>query len=217
MAEIDELMDRYYSWLRDKTAWKKLDKWTEITAPYLDRNNDYLQVYLTKADDGYFLTDDGATIDGLLAEGCALDSPKRQKLLKMTLAGYGVSEERGKLNVRATVDSFAFKKHSLVQAMLAVGDMFYLAESHVASLFMEDVREWLDVAEVRYSENVSFIGRSGFARRFDFLIPKSRQAPERIIKTINNPVRHAADSIIMDWVDTKEFRPEPIAPVRLCE
>ena len=72
MAEIDELMDRYYSWLRDKTAWKKLDKWTEITAPYLDRNNDYLQVYLTKADDGYFLTDDGATIDGLLPKAARL-------------------------------------------------------------------------------------------------------------------------------------------------
>lgn len=53
MAEIDDLIDRYYTWLRDKTAWRTLDKWTEITAPYLDRNNDYLQIYLKKADDGY--------------------------------------------------------------------------------------------------------------------------------------------------------------------
>lgn len=208
MAEIDDLMERYYAWLRDKTAWKKLDKWTEITSPYLDRNNDYLQLYLRKADDGYHLTDDGATLDGLIAEGCTLDSPKRQKLLKMTLAGYGVTEDKGKLTVRATADNFALKKHSLIQAMLAVGDMFYLAEPHVASLFMEDVRAWLDLSDVRYSENVSFIGRSGFARKFDFLIPKSRVAPERVIKTINNPVRHAADSIILDWLDTREARPE---------
>lgn len=208
MAEINDLIDRYYTWLRDKTAWRALDKWTEITAPYLDRNNDYLQIYLKKADDGYLLTDDGVTIDGLLAEGCTLDSPKRQKLLRTTLAGYGVVEDRGKLTVKATADNFALKKHSLVQAMLAVGDMFYLAEAHVATLFMEDVRAWLDLFDVRYAENVSFIGRSGFARKFDFLIPKSRQAPERVIKTINNPVRHAADSIIMDWIDTKEVRPD---------
>lgn len=209
MAEIDELMDRYYAWLRDKTALKRLDKWTEITAPYLDRNNDYLQVYLRKTDDGYYITDDGATVAGLLAEGCALESPKRQKLLKTTLAGYGVSEEdNGKLTVRATADNFALKKHSLIQAMLAVGDMFYLAEPHITSLFMEDVRAWLDLSDVRYSENISFIGRSGFARKFDFLIPKSRTSPERVIKTINNPARHAADAIILDWLDTREARPE---------
>lgn len=181
-----------------------------ITAPYLDRHNDYLQVFLKKADDGYFLTDDGATIGGLLDEGCKLDSPKRQQLLRMTLAGYGVSESKGQLTVRATADNFALKKHSLVQAMLAVGDMFFLAEPHITSLFMEDVRSWLDLSDVRYSEGVSFVGRSGFARRFDFLIPKSKQAPERVIKAINNPVKSATDSVIIDWLDTREVRPDQL-------
>lgn len=126
----------------------------------------------------------------------------------MTLNGYGVTEESGKLEVRATPDNFALRKHSLLQAILAVNDMFYLAEPHVASLFFEDVRNWLDASDVRYSEQISFIGRSGYARKFDFLITKSSKAPERILKTINNPVRNSADSIIIDWVDTKEVRPE---------
>jgi hypothetical protein len=208
MSEIETLMDSYYAWLRDKSAWKKHDAWTEITAPYLDRNNDYIQIYLKQADGSYILTDDGATIDGLLAEGCSLDSPKRKALLKMTVAGHGVTEIDGELSVRATADNFAWKKHSLVQAMLSVGDMFFLAEPNVASLFMEDVRAWLDLSEVRYSAQVSFIGHSGFARKFDFLIPKSKAAPERVVKTINNPVRHSADSVIMDWLDTKDVRPE---------
>ena len=69
MSNVEALMDSYYAWLRDKTAWKRHDKWTEITAPYLDRNNDYLQLYLRQEGDGYVLTDDGSTIDGLLAEG----------------------------------------------------------------------------------------------------------------------------------------------------
>lgn len=210
MSEIDDLIARYHLWLRDKTVWKTIDKWTVITAPYLDRHNDYLQVFLKKAADGYIFTDDGATIGGLIEEGCRLDSPKRQGILRMTLAGYGVTEENGQLIVRATADNFAIKKHSLVQAMLAVGDMFFLAESHVTSLFMEDVRSWLDLSEIRYSEGVSFVGRSGFARRFDFLIPKSRQAPERVIKAINNPVKSAADSVIMDWLDTREVRPDEL-------
>ena len=208
MSDVETLMDSYYAWLRDKTTWKKHEAWTEITAPYLDRNNDYLQIYLKAENGGYVLTDDGSIIDGLLSEGCSLDSPKRRSLLKMTLAGHGVAEEDGRLTVHATPDNFAWKKHSLVQAMLAVGDMFFLAEPHIASLFMEDVRDWLDASEVRYSAQVSFIGHSGFARKFDFLIPKSKAAPERVVKTINNPVRQSADSIIMDWLDTREVRPE---------
>lgn len=210
MSEIDGLIARYHAWLREKTEWKTIDKWTVITAPYLDRHNDYLQVFLKKFDGGYLLTDDGATIGGLIEEGCRLDSPKRQGILRMTLAGYGVTEENGQLTVRANADNFALKKHSLVQAMLAVGDMFFLAESHITSLFMEDVRSWLDISDVRYSEGVSFVGRSGFARRFDFLIPKSREAPERVIKTINNPVKSATDSVIMDWLDTREVRPDDL-------
>ena len=208
MSEIDDLTARYYAWLRDKTALKRHNEWTEITAPYLDRNNDYIQIYLRKENAGFLLTDDGSTIDGLLADGCSLDSPKRQKLLRLTLGGHGVSEDRGRLFVHATPDNFALKKHSLVQAMLSVGDMFFLAEPHVASLFMEDVRNWLNASDIRYSEGVSFIGKSGFTRKFDFVIPKSRSAPERIIKTINNPVKNSADSIIMDWLDTREQRPD---------
>ena len=40
MSEIDDLMERYHAWLRDKTAWKTLDKWKEIPTTYLDRHND---------------------------------------------------------------------------------------------------------------------------------------------------------------------------------
>ncbi|MAQ71812.1 MAG: hypothetical protein CL565_06425 [Alphaproteobacteria bacterium] len=207
MTDISPLIDKYYTWLKDKTAWKTINKWVEITAPYLDRNNDYIQIYLQKTNNGFLLTDDGATIMGLKQEGCSLDSEKRKKLLTLTLNGYGVSLNGNELQITATEDNFALRKHSLVQAILAVNDMFYLAESHVHSLFFEDVRGWLDTNDIRYSEQISFIGRSGYARKFDFLISKSSKAPERILKTINNPVRNSADSIIVDWIDTKEIRP----------
>jgi hypothetical protein len=207
MIDITSLMDRYYIWLKDKTAWKNIDKWVEITTPYIDRNNDYIQIYLKKTGNGYLLTDDGATILGLKEEGCALDSPKRQELLELALNGHGVSLVGDKLQVTAVEDNFAYRKHSLVQAILTVNDMFYLAEPHVASLFFEDVGNWLDRSDIRYSEQISFIGHSGYTRKFDFIISKSSKAPERIIKTMNNPSRNSANSIIMDWVDTKNIRP----------
>jgi hypothetical protein len=91
--------------------------------------------------------------------------------------------------------------------MLAVNDMFYLAVPMVASLFHEDVVTWLDLHEVRYTPNVKFTGKSGYDHVFDFVIPKSRSQPERILKTINRPNRGTAQVVSFSWIDTKEVRP----------
>ncbi len=48
---------------------------------------------------------------------------------------------------------------------------------------------------------------SGFDHLFDFIIPKSRNQPERIIKTINNQGRNTAQAVAFAWIDIKEARP----------
>ncbi len=42
ISEIEELLEAYHSWLRDKTVLRQIDDWVEITTPYLDRHNDYI-------------------------------------------------------------------------------------------------------------------------------------------------------------------------------
>ena len=208
MNNIDALIEKYYSWLKDKTAWKNFKEWTEITVPYLDRNNDYIQIYLKKTNEGFLLTDDGDTVSGLKQEGCRLDSPKRRELLEATLRGYGVRERNGEIQTTVnSIDDFPLAKHSLVQAILSVNDMFYTVTSNVMNLFFEDIKKWLEDSRVRYSERVSFKGLSGYTRNFDFLIPQSSQQPERLIKSVNNPGKSIFDSLIMDWEDTKSARP----------
>jgi hypothetical protein len=206
IQDIQQLLDKYIAWLRDKTALRQIDDWVEITTPYLDRHNDYVQIYAKKTNGGFILTDDGYTIQDLEQNGCKLDSPKRQDLLKMTLNGFGVQLHDHAMEVHASRDNFALRKHSLVQAILAVNDMFYLAVPMVASLFYEDVVAWLDVHEVRYTPKVKFTGKSGYDHLFDFVIPKSRQQPERIIRTINRPNRDTAEAVTFAWIDTKEVR-----------
>ncbi len=206
IQDIQRLLDAYHAWLKDKTALRQIDQWIEITTPYLDRHNDYIQIYARKANGGYVLTDDGYTLDDLEQSGCKLQSPKRQELLKMTLNGFGVQLHDNALEVHASPDNFALRKHNLVQAMLAVNDMFYLAVPMVASLFYEDVVAWLDVHDIRYTPKVKFTGKTGYDHLFDFVIPKSRQQPERIIQTINRPNRDTAQAVVLSWVDTKEVR-----------
>jgi hypothetical protein len=207
IKDIQKLLDDYLAWLKDKTVLRRIDKWVEITTPYLDRHNDYIQIYARKENGGFLLTDDGYTIDDLALCGCKLESPKRQDLLKMTLNGFGVHLQEAALQVHATPDNFALRKHNLVQAMLAVNDMFYLAVPMVASIFFEDVVAWLDLHEIRYTPKVKFTGKTGYDHLFDFVIPKSRRRPERILETINRPSRDTAQAIAFKWIDTKEVRP----------
>lgn len=206
IEEIQNLLDAYHAWLRDKTALRQIDQWVEITTPYLDRHNDYIQIYAKPANGGFILTDDSYTIYDLEQSGCKLDSRKRQDLLRMTLNGFGVQMDGKALQVHAAPDNFALRKHNLVQAMLAVNDMFYLAMPIVASLFYEDVVAWLDLHEIRYTPKVKFTGKTGYDHLFDFVIPKSRQQPERIIQTINRPSRDTAQAVVLSWIDTKEVR-----------
>ena len=42
--------------------------------------------------------------------------------------------------------------------------------------------------------------------RFDFVIPKSRVQPERVVRAINRPSRDTAQAMAFSWIDTKEVR-----------
>ena len=128
IEDIQKLLDDYTRWLKDKTVLKQAGvDWIEVTTPHLDRHNDHLQFYIRKDGNGYLLTDDGYIISDLISSGCPLDSPKRQELLKTTLAGFGVQVDGDQLLLHATPENFSLKKHNLIQAMLAVNDLFYLA------------------------------------------------------------------------------------------
>lgn len=206
MEEIQILMDQYVAWLRSKTTLRQVDDWIEVTTPYLDRNNDYLQIYARRQNGSYILTDDGYILQELELSGCKLESPKRMALLQMTLNGFGVRLVDGALEIRAAREDFPLRKHNLVQAMLAVNDLFYLATPMVSSLFLEDVVVWLDENEIRYTPNVKFTGKSGYDHLFDFVIPKSRKRPERIIQAINRPSREEAQVAAFAWFDTRDVR-----------
>lgn len=129
------LLDEYTCWLKEKTQVRQVDGWVEITTSYLDRHNDYLQIFVRRQNSGYTLTDAGYILQDLELSGCKLDTAKRKALLMMTLRGFGVKLNRGMLEVHTSAANFAASKHNLIQAMLAVNDLFALATPMTASLF----------------------------------------------------------------------------------
>lgn len=40
-----ELKEKYIGWLEDEITVNKINEYIEVTSPFLDRYNDYLQVY----------------------------------------------------------------------------------------------------------------------------------------------------------------------------
>ena len=53
---------------------------------------------------------------------------------------------------------------------------------------------------------MKFTGKSGYDNLFDFVIPKSKKQPERILQVINRPSRDEAGATAFAWIDTKEVR-----------
>ncbi|SHK55154.1 DUF1829 domain-containing protein [Paramaledivibacter caminithermalis] len=208
MINSKKFIDSYLSWLKENMSIKTIkDDVLELTSPFLDRHNDYMQIYIIKTDNGYILSDDGYTINDLMLSGLEFNTAKRKKILNTILNGYGVElDENDILKVKCNIANFPIKKHNLLQAMLSVNDLFVLSRNNVISIFLEDVETFLYNNDIRYISNVNFVGKSGLSQKFDFAIPKSKKMPERIIKTANNLNKSLVESIIFSWNDTKSVR-----------
>ncbi|BBE09572.1 Lj965 prophage protein [Mycoavidus cysteinexigens] len=124
MSFSNDLVNGYYEWLKCKTTWRKIGDWVEITTPYLDRHNDYIQIYLRQQDNGWILTDDGYTLNDLAQSGCHIDTPHRKRLLETLLKGFSVVQVSNCLEVRTDEENFAARTHDLIQAILAVNHFF---------------------------------------------------------------------------------------------
>ena len=96
--------------------------------------------------------------------------------------------------------------HSLVQAMLAVNELFVMAQPRVVRFFFEDVRNFLNRNDIRYSARVKLAGKSGYDHGTDFLIPKSRKRPERILQAIAAPKKENISAYLWTLSDTRVSR-----------
>ena len=204
-----KLKEQYIKWLEDEITLNKINEYLEITSPFLDRYNDYLQVYAKMDNDNeILLTDDAYTLNNLKMAGVDINSPRRKQLLDNFLNKYKVQLDNDALTIKTGVEDFPQKLLFLMQTMLNVDDMFMLSQNRVSSIFLDDIKEFLDSREIFYSENVNFVGKSGFFYYYDYLIQRTKNKPERLCKVINNPNKQNFQSTMFMWNDTKETRNE---------
>ncbi len=203
------VITEYINWIKNNTIVKTIEEGEicSISTPFLDRHNDHLDIYLIKNNGNFQLTDNGYTISDLRMSGLEINTPKRESILKTALNGFGVKiSDDDQLYVDATLNSVGQKKHYLLQAILAVNDLFNLAQETVYSLFKEDVELYFRSNNVFFSKDIKLTGKSGFDHNIDFLIPESKNKPERLIRTINNVKKDNILSSIMAFNDINQTR-----------
>lgn len=199
----------YIRWLEEEIIYKQVNDthYTEISTPFLDMNNDYISLYYKVLDNKIIIMDDRATISNLELSGVDINSKKRKYIFNSFIKGFGIKHDsKDNLYVEATNDTFPYKKHALIQAIMAINDMFMLSSNRVSSMFIEDVENYLIENEVRYIPSASFNGVSGLTHSFEFVIPRSKVAKERFIKVINNPTKDQSKITIFSWNDVRELR-----------
>ena len=202
--DFQKVVDEYLRWIKDNTVVKTIEEGSlcSITTPFMDRHNDHLDIFVLKQGDKIKLTDDGYTLADLKMSGLEINTPKRESILRTTLNGFGVKMNgNDELYVEAIPSNIGQKKHSLLQAILTVNDMFNLASDTVQSLFKEDVEMYFKANDIYYSKDIKIAGRSGYDHNFDFLVSATRTKPERLIKTVNTPKRETALTSIAAFND----------------
>lgn len=201
----------YLTWLKENMLSKKIDESTvELTMPFLDRHNDYTQIYIIQeSEDRYSITDFGYTINDLEISGIdILSSQKRKKIFEMVLNRLGIRLDLTdrSLFISCSYNNLANAQHRLVQGMLDINNMFMLSSPIVENLFVEDVARFFDEHNLYYSKDIQVVGKSNFEHRYDFLMTPSKNKPERFIRAMNIQGKGEVERAIFSWEDTLKAR-----------
>lgn len=204
---VESLIDQYMKWLRSRVEIKEVEGtgFIEITTPFLDRDNDRIQLYVKTVEDKKIrLSDGGDTLSELELIGVDTQRGKRQQLIRTILLQNGVGLEGTEIYVITTYEHFPVAKNNLIRAILAINDLYFLAPKTAATAFKDDVEAFLEENEIRYSTGFGLIGRSGLYQPFHFLI-QSKKA-DIVLHAIGKPTRQWISLVMMAWDDVSALR-----------
>lgn len=208
----ERVVEDYKEWLFENLQVRSFEGGVEVTTPFVDRHNDFLQVYAFAEDGTVTLSDGGHTVRDLALNGTELNTPKRKRVVQTILNKGSVDLEDDALIARVNGGQIGSRLQALIQAILAVNDMYVLAQPTVAQLFEEDVRVFFDQHEVEYEQGFRLPGRSGYEHQFDFLIPPLDGGPSRLVEAIDSPSKDKVDRFLWALTDTETSRPDTTKP-----
>ncbi len=202
----------YLDWLKKNMKAISLNqKTTRLTSPFLDFNNDHIEIYIEYEDNkSITLTDAGETISSLEFANLKIsEGSKRRKILQELATSYNISvSDDNELTISCSYEEFAQCANQLMQCMIKVSDMLMLSDNNIKTIFSEVIKDYFKENNVLYTSNVAFRGKSGFYSHYEFVLPSSKVKPERCITAINHLWENTVKSTLFSWEDTRQTRPE---------
>lgn len=207
MNWVNTSVDNYYNWLREKTFIQKdlTTDWFLINTPFIGAFNDTIEIYAQKNGSQLKLSDNGETISNLEIQGLQIQGSKRRKsLLDSILINYGVKIDNDELVIETNIDKFSQSKHNFISAIIEINDLYVLSNHNVASIFKEDVRNYLDSQNIIFTPDFISKGSTGLEFNFDFQI--AQREKEIVIKSFNTINKSNLPTFLFSWDDIKPVR-----------
>jgi len=120
---IDNLMSEYFQQLRTHTKIQQEGEFYSICFPFLDRHNDYLELYVRPVEDNRLLiTDDGFSITDAVQRG--VDFTSLQWSLSKLLDNTGIAIAGNKLKIICSKDKFHESLNKMIVAVIQIGGIY---------------------------------------------------------------------------------------------
>jgi len=84
------------------------------------------------------LSDYGYIINELIMLGVDISLPKREEIIQTVLNRFGAKLVDDAITIECMVADYPKAKHNLLQAMLAIDDLFYVSRPNVLSMFRDE-------------------------------------------------------------------------------
>ena len=126
--DFDCVREGFSRWIGDRMEARVVNGPNlEITVPFLDRHNDYLQFYIKiqNTENGFCLTDGGHVLLDLERSGCPIDNPENKAVIEEVMNGLGTRVNGREIEIKCETDDLPLAMTSLIQAMIAGGNLFY--------------------------------------------------------------------------------------------
>ena len=126
LESANEIIEQYLKTLKVNITSKEIGDVLELTTPFLDHSNDGIQVYISKINGMYKVSDGGDTIRELRAFG--IDIEKLQKIIRNVLSGFGVTIKDDELFILSDRVVVGSSIHLLIQAIIIIGGIIKMWE-----------------------------------------------------------------------------------------
>ncbi|TXD51271.1 MULTISPECIES: DUF1829 domain-containing protein [unclassified Polaribacter] len=136
-------------------------------------------------------------LQGLPIQG----SKKRRNLLDTILLNYGVKRTNEELIIESNLANFSQAKHNFLSAIIEINYLYVLSKHNIASIFKEDVRNYLHSKDIIFTPEFISKGTTGLEFNFDFQIAKKHS--EIVIKSFNTINKSNLPSFLFAWDDIK--------------